>query len=136
MKEQTQDPKPALYAVYGTLRKGFGNYSRHLDNEFSTYLGTERTKPEYTMVSLGGFPGVILGGNQSITIEVFEVNSPRVEKGLDYLEGYPSFYGKTTIETKWGVANMYILDESYLTRSRVPSGDWAEHIGKKVVNTK
>lgn len=134
MEKNSQDPKPALYAVYGTLRRGFGNYSRHLDNEFSTYLGTERTQPEFTMVSLGGFPGVIPDGKESVTIEVFEVNSPRVEKGLDYLEGYPSFYGKMKIDTKWGEANMYILDNSYLTRSKVPSGDWAEHIGKKVPN--
>jgi len=130
--EQSQDPQGPLYAVYGTLRQGFGNYQRLLNNEFCTYLGTERTEPNFHMVSLGGFPGVIPGGNQAITIEVFQVNSPKVEQGLDWLEGYPSFYGKMEIKTKWGMANMYILDESYLGRTIVPSGDWAEHIGRKI----
>jgi gamma-glutamylcyclotransferase (GGCT)/AIG2-like uncharacterized protein YtfP len=120
-----------LYAVYGTLRQGFGNYERLLNNTKCHYLGKERTKPEFTMVSLGGFPGVIPGGDQSVLVEVFRVESPAIEKSLDYLEGYPSFYGKTQIETQWGIANMYTLDDTYLERRHVPSGDWAEFIGKK-----
>jgi gamma-glutamylcyclotransferase (GGCT)/AIG2-like uncharacterized protein YtfP len=115
-----------LYAVYGTLRAGFGN-NRLLANEHCELLGTERSKPEWTMVSLGGFPGVIPGGKQEITIEVYSVNSETVEQRLDHLEGYPSFYGKTEIETQWGPANIYVLDESYLKRCPVvESGDWKE----------
>ncbi len=116
--------KGNLYAVYGTLRRGFGNFQYHLDNEFSKYLGTIRTAPEFTLVSLGGFPGIIPGGDQEVTVEIFEVTDPRVEKGLDRLEGYPSFYGKTTIETPWGEANMYTLDKRYLGRPVIESGDW------------
>lgn len=121
----------ALYAVYGTLRKGFGN-NRLLQNEFSKFLGTERTKAEYKMVSLGGFPGVILKGDQEITIEVWEVNSPDVEKRLDILEGFPNFYQKTELDTQWGKANMYILsEEEYGNRTVVESGDWKEFVTKK-----
>lgn len=127
---QSKDPQGPLYAVYGTLRKGFGNYKRLLDNEHCVYLGTERTKPNFTMVSLGGFPGVIPTGNQEITIEVFRVNSPKVEQQLDWLEGYPRFYGKTVIDTQWGKANMYTLDEKSINYPPVPTGDWAVHINK------
>jgi gamma-glutamylcyclotransferase (GGCT)/AIG2-like uncharacterized protein YtfP len=124
--------KTTLYAVYGTLRQGFGNYERLLNNKDCEFLGSERTKPEFTMVSLGGFPGVIPGGQESITIEVFRVNNPQIERQLDYLEGYPSFYDKMTIETSFGPANMYILDGSYLSRNpKVESGDWKEHRAKK-----
>jgi gamma-glutamylcyclotransferase (GGCT)/AIG2-like uncharacterized protein YtfP len=129
-KNQSQDPKNGvLYAVYGTLRVGFGN-NRLLNNEHCTYLGTEITAPKFHMVSLGGFPGVILNGKQSITIEVFRVNSKDVEQRLDWLEGYPSFYQKTVIDTQWGKTNMYILNDSYLKNKQVESGDWAKYINK------
>lgn len=125
---QEKEPQGALYAVYGTLRQGYGNH-RLLDNKFCELLGTERTKPEWKMVSLGGFPGVIPGGKQEITIEVYRVNSKDVEQRLDWLEGYPSFYGKTTIETQFGTANMYILSEEKYGQNRiVESGDWSAHV--------
>lgn len=120
-----------LYAVYGTLRKGYGNH-RILDNEHCEYLGTQRTTPEFKMVTLGGFPGVIPDGSSSVTIEVYRVNHPTVDQRLDWLEGYPSFYQKTQVETEWGTADMYILSESgYGRHTVIPSGDWAEHVGKR-----
>lgn len=129
---QSKEPNGVLFAVYGTLRQNHGN-NRLLRNQYSEYLGTERTTPNYKMVSLGGFPGVIENGNQQITIEVFRVTHPEVEANLDALEGYPHFYGRTTIETQWGTANMYVLDENrYGSRPIVVSGDWNEYIGKKV----
>ena len=120
-----------LYAVYGTLRKGFGNYNRLLNNEHCEYLGTQRTDPNFTMVSLGGFPGVIPSGKKEVTIEVFRVNQPRIDKQLDFLEGYPSFYQKMKIQTQWGEADMYILSEDYLGKKEVESGDWKEFIQGK-----
>jgi gamma-glutamylcyclotransferase (GGCT)/AIG2-like uncharacterized protein YtfP len=115
----------ALYAVYGTLRKGFGNYERLLNNKHCEFLGEQKTEPRFTMVSLGGFPGVIPGGEQEIVIEVFQVNNPAVEERLDMLEGYPDFYQKMEVQTNWGTANMYILDETYKRRCPVvESGDW------------
>jgi gamma-glutamylcyclotransferase (GGCT)/AIG2-like uncharacterized protein YtfP len=136
---QTQEPQAPLYAVYGTLRKGFGNH-RLLDNEYCERLGTIKTEPAFKMVSLGGFPGVIPDeGTQSITVEIYRVNSQRVEQQLDWLEGYPSFYQKATINTPWGVANMYILrEEEYGANPVVESGDWIQHIesrtGRKIQN--
>jgi gamma-glutamylcyclotransferase (GGCT)/AIG2-like uncharacterized protein YtfP len=120
------EPQGNLYAVYGTLRKGFGNH-RLLDNEYSERLGTFKTNPEWKMVSLGGFPGVIPNGSQVITVEVYRVTNPMVERRLDMLESYPSFYGKTKIETPWGTADMYTLtEEEYGHLTPVPSGDWIQ----------
>lgn len=127
------EPQGVLYAVYGTLRRGFGNYKWHLNNEHCEFLGEQRTAPEFKMISLGGFPGVIPGGSQEVTIEVFRVNSKEVERGLDSLEGYPSFYQKMQVETKWGLANMYILSEArYGKGNIIESGDWKTHI--QIVN--
>jgi gamma-glutamylaminecyclotransferase len=126
---QSKEPQGNLYAVYGTLRKGFGNH-RLLDNEHCELLGTVKTEPKFKMVSLGGFPGVIPDeGTQSVVVEIYRVNSKEVEKRLDWLEGYPSFYQKTEIETQWGTANMYILsEEKYGSRPIVESGDWKEYV--------
>lgn len=129
---QQKEPQGKLYAVYGTLRQGFGNYKRLLDNKDCTYLGTQRTSADFKMVSLGGFPGVIPGGDQEVTIEVFQVNNPQIEKSLDYLEGYPRFYQKMTIKTNWGKADMYILsEEEYGHLTIVKSGDWSDYVKQK-----
>lgn len=129
IKNQSMEPAPVLYAVYGTLRKGFGNH-RLLDNEHCTLLGTQRVNG-FKMVSLGGYPGLIPveGKSDEVTIEVYSVKSPKVEQQLDWLEGYPRFYGKMEVNTKWGVANVYILTEvEYGKNTLVTNGDWKEHI--------
>jgi gamma-glutamylcyclotransferase (GGCT)/AIG2-like uncharacterized protein YtfP len=120
-----------LYAVYGTLRQGFGNWNWILNNEDCEYLGTQRTEADFRMVSLGGFPGVIPGGNQSVVIEVFRVNNPAIDVRLDRLEGYPRFYDKMKVETEWGTADMYILGEDYASHTPVPNGDWKEFVNSK-----
>lgn len=130
MEISSKEPKAPLYAVYGTLRQGFGNYNRLLNNEHCVYLGTQKTTPNFKMVSLGGYPGVIPdAGTQEVTVEIFQVNSPKVEQQLDWLEGYPSFYQKTTIDTQWGKADMYILNnEEWGNRPVVESGDWKQFV--------
>jgi gamma-glutamylcyclotransferase (GGCT)/AIG2-like uncharacterized protein YtfP len=130
--EQQQEITGNLYAVYGTLRKGYGNH-RLLNNEHCRLLGTTTTPASMKMVSLGGFPGVIPNaGTQEVVVEIYEVNSADVEQRLDWLEGYPGFYQKTTIPTQWGEANMYILsEEKYGRYSVVESGNWNIHTGKE-----
>jgi len=120
-----------LYAVYGTLRKGLGNYKRYLDNDDCKYLGTQKLRIPYKMVSLGGFPGLVWTNpyHSQITIEVFNVTSPDIEKQLDMLEGYPDFYEKTTINTQWGEATIYYLhSERYANYPVVESGDWVNRV--------
>lgn len=111
-----------LVFVYGTLKKGFGNNRLLKDSEF---VGTFRTPPDFHMVSLGGFPGVIDKGSTPISGEVYKVTKPVMDR-LDSLEGYPSFYTRKQIPTEFGAAWVYMLDESYLTRPRVSSGIWGE----------
>lgn len=125
----SKEPQPPLFAVYGTLRNGFGNH-HILNNTFCEFLGLFITKPEFKMVSLGGFPGVIIDApkeqlNQSIITEIYQVNHTAIEERLDRLEGYPEFYQKTKIKTPWGEAYMYILSEKkYGKFPIVTSGDW------------
>lgn len=105
--------KKQLVAVYGSLKKGFGNHGRLTGARF---VGKTLTEPKYTMRSLGGFPGVTLKGNTPIHIEVYEVDE-QIKKGLDMLEshygkGNPrNFYDAVDIPTEFGEATMYVLDE-------------------------
>ena len=74
--------------------------------------------PDYTMIDLGAFPGVIkitTDGEPHAHIqgEVWEINDPVLEQ-LDGIEGHPDFYERFKVETTQGIAFMYLLPESYL----------------------
>ncbi|MFQ5352882.1 MAG: gamma-glutamylcyclotransferase [Candidatus Binatia bacterium] len=69
--------------VYGSLLQGFGN---HVLLHGATCLGEATTAPEFTMVSLGVFPGVYLDGDTTIQGEVYEVDEAQ-EARLNGLEG-------------------------------------------------
>lgn len=113
--------------VYGSLKSNRGNH-HFLDNDESYLLGSDTISGNFTMVSLGAFPGVIPVGEGNISGEVYEV-SDSVYKRIERLEGYSSnplnrFYDKMEVETVYGKADMYILDESYLNYKKVESGVW------------
>ncbi|UOF79326.1 gamma-glutamyl cyclotransferase [Caudoviricetes sp.] len=78
-----------LIAVYGSLKKGFGNHRLLKSSEF---LGTGETFPVFKMISLTNYPG-LLDGEDSIEVEVYEVDDATF-RALDLLEGYPSFYNR------------------------------------------
>ena len=112
--------------VYGTLKKNFHNHSLLKDSEF---LGPAKTKlEEYTMVSLGEFPGIVLSGSTSISGEVYLIDDT-VFKKLDYLEGYPDFYNRKRIIVK-GKSDLemsvwiYYLDKSFLDNPVISDGIW------------
>ena len=109
-------------AVYGSLRKGLHN---HVLLEDSDYLGLDKLQGEYTLLDLGSFPGLILQGDTDITIEVYEVDEETFQN-LDWLEGYPSFYNRTEVETLYGTAWVYYLQGDKYSNVAVPSGDWTD----------
>ena len=120
------EQKNTLVAVYGSLRSGQPNH--RLLTQYET-LSTERSVPEFTMISLGGFPGLI-AGRSAVVLELYEVDSDTMQQ-LDWLEGYPDFYNRRIIDTSRGDAWVYFLADPDLHRYRnqevVESGDWNEH---------
>jgi gamma-glutamylaminecyclotransferase len=111
--------------VYGSLRKGFGN---HRLLEESTYIGEATTYPSYTMLHLGGFPGLVAEGSTPIKGEVYEVDDYTLAR-LDRLESHPDFYERTPIELADGMeAEVYLLPTDWLKDNQkiVSSGDWAD----------
>lgn len=111
--------------VYGSLLAGQGN-NRLLRT--ARFVGPGRTAPEYTMLSLGGFPGVVSGGSTPIEGECYEVDGPTLE-ALDRLEGHPSFYRRTAIvlEDKLSV-EFYLLNTEHVRELPiVVSGSWLKY---------
>lgn len=128
--------KKVLVAVYGSLRRGFGNYRGRLATE--KFVGQFETDPQYTMFDLGAFPGVVEGGASPIVMEVFEIDATKLAS-LDSLEGYrgkdneeKNFYNRKEIDTPFGKAYTYIYNHKG-TRDLdiVESGDWTDHVKSK-----
>lgn len=110
--------------VYGSLRRG-GALNNVLQG--SEFLFSCRTKPEYSLFSLGKFPALIHLGNTAVLGEVYEI-SDNVLQLLDSIEGHPYVYLRTPIYLE---NNLEI--EGYLFSSWIPSyinliksGDWIE----------
>jgi len=122
-----------LIAVYGTLRKGFGNH-RIIEN--AEFCGEFDSEPIYTLHDLGGYPGLKQNGNTSVKFEVYAVNDNEASR-VDSLEGYtegiePYFYDKVMIDTPWGKAGLYIYVRSLEGVRIVDSGDYYLHrFGKR-----
>jgi gamma-glutamylaminecyclotransferase len=113
--------------VYGSLRKGLGN---HRLLEGSPFLGNVLTDPSYTMIHMGGFPGVIAQGNTAIRGEMYEVDQETLQD-LDRLESHPNWYCRTPTEVIDESGNrvageMYLLPAEWLDgrHAIIGSGDW------------
>lgn len=119
--------KKNLIAVYGSLRKGFGN---HRLLEKSKYLGDFKTEPKFSLYNLGSYPGLKENGITEVVMEVYEVDEYTAHR-VDNLEGYTPgekayFYDKIPIETPWGTASVYTYVNPISENKLVESGDWTE----------
>lgn len=120
--------KERLFLVYGSLKKNFSNHPI-LEHPSVEFLGEVVTEPKFTMVSYGGFPAVIPGGETAIKGEVYKVGSEEVVRRLNMLEGYrvgssSNFYDVMPIETPYGEASMYIQHINRRSLPIIKSGDW------------
>lgn len=109
--------------VYGSLKKGYGNYDYFLRN--ADFVSNAVTKEPYKMYSLGGFPGVVKDAEVHIKGELYDVDVVQLAR-IDRLEGHPTFYERELIETNHGPAWMYFLTkpDNYIRNKVVESGVW------------
>jgi gamma-glutamylcyclotransferase (GGCT)/AIG2-like uncharacterized protein YtfP len=123
----TTKTHPHLVFVYGTLMHGLGN-NRLLQGDGAEFLGEDNTRPEFHMVDLGPFPGVLRGGETAVTGEVYRVNDATLCR-LDRLEGVPTLYTRQRARLASGLlANVYVLGHKRARGcTRVASGDWRAH---------
>jgi len=120
--------KIELVAVYGSLRKKLHNH--HLI-ESSDYLGSFSSEPVYYMYDLKSYPGIVEGGDTSILMEVYKVDSDTMKK-LNLLEGYDennldkkyNFYNRKEINTPYGRSYFYVYNYEIFDYKKVECGDW------------
>jgi gamma-glutamylaminecyclotransferase len=84
-----------LIAVYGTLKKGYSNYHRHLGN--AKYIGGGKTKDKYPLL-IEGLPYMVnkKGTGHNVEVDVFKVSNTAL-KSIDRLEGHPDWYKRIQI---------------------------------------
>jgi len=111
---------PSRVFVYGTLLRGHPNHG-HLRG--APFLGPHVTGPAYTMLHLGGYPGVRKGGRTAVTGEVFRVSRATLAR-LDRLEDCPRLFVREPIDTPYGSAWIYLLRDAPRRRRRVRDGVW------------
>jgi len=111
----------SLVLVYGSLKQGFYNHSVLAG---ASYLGTYVTPPKYTMYDMGSYPAIEMGGDTAISCEVYEVAGMGM-KALDSLEGYPHFYNRKLLDTPYGEAWIYFIEEhAFCPSTAIPTGVW------------
>jgi gamma-glutamylcyclotransferase (GGCT)/AIG2-like uncharacterized protein YtfP len=127
LKEETMEEKTRIF-VYGSLLKGLGNHGC-LDGQ--QLEGVACTEAEYTMVSLGGFPGLHEDGETAIVGETYLVDAAgmvRVNRLEGVNEEHPEsgLYRREDIHLDDGsVAVGYIYNGD--RGDVVESGDWRQY---------
>jgi len=149
-RPQTGDKtRPTTVAVYGTLRKNFGNHGLLAKANFveritipKSRIGVEDTVTRATsyqeglsMYNLGAFPAVVPGvfddASGEVVVEIYDVNEQELAS-MDMLEGHPNFYRRFRIplpnKSKRNKAFIYMQLHSQLafTDALIPSGDWED----------
>lgn len=126
--------------VYGTLKRGHHNHGLL---ERGQFLGYDTISGAVSMVSLGGFPGVVqsvdaIKGLSIVYGEVYAVDAHTLG-ALDLLEGYAgkvgrNFYDRRKLRTDELDLNcwVYTLPVRYLERNEaVPAGCWCPTVQEK-----
>jgi len=111
-------------AVYGTLRRGEGNWAWALKNT-SAFIGDYRI-PGFVLFSNGCYPYAVEGSGE-ITVEIFEIDAETLNR-LDHLEGYPHHYNRKKITVGEKEAWIYFTEREEIKCSctKIPSGDWLD----------
>ena len=107
--------------VYGTLKQGFYNH-RVMQHAGGTFVGEDTTKGQ--MYSRGAFPMVDISKDGRILGEIYELEEENL-KILDRLEGYPTFYNRSQIDTGHGRVWIYHVErEKYPQLPIIETGVW------------
>lgn len=123
--------KQAYLFVYGTLKRG-GPLHPNLEKEI--FVKEDTTYPNFTMLDLGAFPGLLPQGNTSIHGEIYLVDKEFLEI-LDFVEGVDEkIYIRTRIPTKsYQEVYLYLLSPQTVALNKrlskrweiIESGKWA-----------
>ena len=87
-----------IIGVYGTLKKGYSNYTYYLSN--ARYVGRGKTQDKYPLI-VDGLPYLLdeKGVGHNVEIDVFKVSDGKM-KSIDGLEGHPTWYRRKPVPVK------------------------------------
>jgi gamma-glutamylcyclotransferase (GGCT)/AIG2-like uncharacterized protein YtfP len=109
-----------IIAVYGTLKKGYGNHNYYLGD--AKMVGKGKTKDRYPLV-VDGLPYLVddKGKGHNVEVEVYKVNDKTLAS-IDRLEGHPTWYKRKQVHVN--VNGKTMLCWIYLNNG-------VNHIGKE-----
>ena len=115
-----------LYAVYGSLRKGWWNHDWALsDAEFVTTT----TVPGYKLKSNGCFPAAIESPGEGSIVEVYDVSSvdTRIIESMDGMEFNCGYVRRLVNTTEGYPVWLYVMPDDRASRfdEDVEGNDWA-----------
>ena len=123
-----QDGVANIVAVYGSLRKGFGNHDNFLGKH--QCIGQEFTEDKFRMYSLGSFPCIKPDAEgYPVMVELYLIDNHLDLPRLDRLEGVPHLYKRGIIDTSKGLAYIYYMDSEGRpdwNQGEITSGDWED----------
>jgi gamma-glutamylcyclotransferase (GGCT)/AIG2-like uncharacterized protein YtfP len=112
-----------LLFVYGTLKRGEKN---HHAMEDAIYLGDIQTSPDYLLVDLGPYPGMVEKQQEGFSVqgELFEIPY-KLKIELDKIEDAPFLFNLELITLADGSkAFAYLYKQSILEARMLSDGVW------------
>ena len=108
--------------VYGTLLPGEPSHGL-LDG--AREIGSAMTPPSYSLIDLGPYPALIVGGSTTVVGVLYEMPAA-VLAAIDVHEEVPTLFKRSRIALADGQeADTYLLDADQVRgRRRIRSGDW------------
>jgi len=133
----TAKSRTNLLAVYGTLRKGQGNYSYFLSDGVECVEEAGKVRG-YCLRTFGGFPAAFEDSPDSaIVVDVFDISTyydpDTLMDSIDGME-FGAGYDKEVVVTETGLeVMMYTMQpsEKDWMREEIPDGDWYTYIQER-----
>jgi len=109
---------------YGSLLRGERDHDLLQGAEF---LGEARTKPIYTLVDLGPYPAIFVGGNVSVVGELYRIDKKR-RFAIDVRKECPVMFQRIKLELESGqIVEGYAMREEQLRgRRRIKGGSFRD----------
>ncbi|GGX58004.1 gamma-glutamylcyclotransferase family protein [Saccharospirillum salsuginis] len=126
MSDPTTPDGKHRVVIYGSLKAGEHN---HEVLKPARFLGEDELTT-LALYDLGPYPGARPEPSRGVVVEVYAVPKPRLVV-LDRFEGYrpnapnASLYWRETIETRFGLAWVYLYNQSVQGKPRIDAGEWS-----------
>lgn len=115
------------FFTYGTFRAG--ECRHHVLKSFGViFVQAINTAPEYTLVNVGAFPGMLESGNDSVVGELYDVPEEAIPT-FDIIEGHPTFFCRKNVKLADGTSAVSYVFLCPLDRyGKIKTGDWCKQL--------